>query len=196
VQHSHRHPQIKLTSGGADGVNEVLFQWQKANFLAEPSERHEVYTELHSSPEWRLLMDTVMRLSNQFLENAGSRERVTPESKINAWAAINCNGVFHGGHTHPGSLISGVYYVRIPEGSGSISFMDPRGPRVPFEGKYVHQPYEGDLIVFPSWLYHEVAPTLGTHPRISFSFNVLGEWEETTNVNFSYEANLRKQQQQ
>lgn len=51
---------------------------------------------------------------------------------------------------------------------------DPRGyPRTPFDNNaWEIQPEEGDMIIFPSWLSHEVLPTLGAAPRISIAFNM------------------------
>jgi hypothetical protein len=62
-------------------------------------------------------------------------------------ATISYEGLYHLQHTHPDSLVSGVYYSSTPEGSGSIIFDDPRGPRPPFDGRYIHQPDAGLLSI-------------------------------------------------
>jgi len=53
-------------------------------------------------------------------------------------------------------MVSGVYYVKTPPGSGAIQFLDPRGPYPPFDDKLTIRPRAGDLLLFPSWLQHQV----------------------------------------
>ena len=52
----------------------------------------------------------------------------------NMWANINPPGGYNRGHTHPGSLWSGVYYVQAPEACGQVIFQDPRAPPSPARG--------------------------------------------------------------
>lgn len=99
------------------------------------------------------------------------------------WVNILGEGGQHSGHIHPGSVISGTYYVAIPEGAGRIKFEDPRlammmaAPQLtedaPEEAKrfvYV-QPKEGHCLLWESWLRHEVMPGQNEEARISVSFN-------------------------
>jgi len=79
-------------------------------------------------------------------------------------------------------LISGVYYVKMPDDAGSIVFDDPRGPLPPFDSKLVISPLAGDLVLFPSWLIHQVTPTPGNEERISIAFNIPGKWETTVGI--------------
>ena len=52
--------------------------------------------------------------------------------------------MMHDAHTHPGSMVSGVYYVKMPEDSGKIVFDDPRGNgRSPFDTQMSFEPQEG-----------------------------------------------------
>ena len=100
------------------------------------------------------------------------------------WANVGRQGFSHRDHTHPNNYMSGVYYVKIPQGGGSIVFTDPRpqahviAPRIA-EGKHYGQSLirieaeEGVMILFPSWLQHNVEINRGTEPRISIAFNVM-----------------------
>jgi len=104
----------------------------------------------------------------------------------NMWANINPPGGFNRPHLHPNSLFSGVYWVKAPEKSGSLMLYEPR-PGVQCimpnrkEGKLpselwreVHYtPRAGTIIMFPSWLWHEVKPNGSNDIRISVSFNFL-----------------------
>lgn len=89
----------------------------------------------------------------------------------------------HSAHIHPHSIISGTLYVEVPRGSGAIRFEDPRLPMMmaaptrqpdapdelrPF---ITVQPRAGLLLLWESWLRHEVLPGTGRGERLSLSFN-------------------------
>jgi uncharacterized protein (TIGR02466 family) len=99
------------------------------------------------------------------------------------WINIMPKQVVHGLHLHPLSTISGTYYVRTPRGCPGIKFEDPRLDRYmaapPRETgcqvgnqSWVTIPAEaGKVVLFESWLRHEVAPNPRPAERISISFN-------------------------
>ena len=70
--------------------------------------------------------------------------------------------------------------MNVPPGAGNLVFTDPRGGNMPpFEREHRIQPAEGELIMFPPWLKHEVTPNCGAKEgyRISISFNYHGDEE-------------------
>ena len=89
----------------------------------------------------------------------------------------------HSGHIHPHSIISGTLYVEVPNGSGAIRFEDPRLPlmmaaptRAPDAPEELQpfvtvQPRAGLLLLWESWLRHEVLAGTGRGERLSISFN-------------------------
>ena len=82
----------------------------------------------------------------------------------------------HSGHIHPHSVISGTFYVEVPKGSGAIRFEDPRLPLMmaapPRADAFVTvEPRPGLLLMWESWLRHEVLPGAGKCDRLSVSFN-------------------------
>jgi uncharacterized protein (TIGR02466 family) len=99
------------------------------------------------------------------------------------WVNIMGVGTTHGLHLHPLSSISGTYYVQVPHGGPGIKFEDPRlerfmaaPPRRPRARRdnraWVTLPARaGQLVLFESWLRHEVVPTAATGERVSISFN-------------------------
>lgn len=100
------------------------------------------------------------------------------ELSLNVWQSVQNDGSSHGLHDHTGARTCGVFFAQVPEGSGPIKFHDPR-PRSPFMyHPIVFQPTEGDIVVFPPWLVHEVLPSTTTvrKPRVSFSFNESPLW--------------------
>ena len=114
------------------------------------------------------------------------------------WANINHKYSYNRFHTHPGSLWSGVYYVQSPPNCGSILFKlvdrDLYGTptyekdnidRQTHQWQTIeHKPIEGRVILFPSWLGHEVQQNLTdvegeNGNRISISFNTIQKIKET-----------------
>jgi uncharacterized protein (TIGR02466 family) len=99
------------------------------------------------------------------------------------WVNILKPGGGHSGHIHPHSLISGTLYVEVPEGAGAIRFEDPRLPMFmaapPRRAdapaamqNFVHViPQPGTLLLWESWLRHEVLASAARSERISISFN-------------------------
>jgi len=99
------------------------------------------------------------------------------------WVNIMPEGAAHGLHLHPLAFISGTYYVRAPRGSPGLKFEDPRLDRFmaapprrpgarPANRSHVTCPARaGQVILFESWLRHEVAPNPVPGERISISFN-------------------------
>ena len=92
------------------------------------------------------------------------------------WANLLKSGGQHSGHIHPHSVISGTFYIAVPAGSGAIRFEDPRLPLMmaapPRADTFVTvEPRPGLLLLWESWLRHEVLPGTGKGERLSISFN-------------------------
>ncbi len=89
----------------------------------------------------------------------------------------------HSGHIHPNSVLSGTVYVAVPDGAGALKLEDPRLPLMmaapqrradapETQRRFVYlQPRAGDVVIWESWLRHEVTPNGARTPRISLSFN-------------------------
>jgi uncharacterized protein (TIGR02466 family) len=99
------------------------------------------------------------------------------------WVSILRPGAGHSGHVHPNSVLSGVIYVSAPRGAGALRLEDPRLPMMmaapprrrdapePSRAFVSITPGDGVLVIWESWLRHEVLPGTGRAPRISISFN-------------------------
>jgi uncharacterized protein (TIGR02466 family) len=99
------------------------------------------------------------------------------------WVNVMPPGVTHSLHLHPLSFISGTYYVSTPVGCPGIKFEDPRLDRFmaapprkskvqPINETFVTCPaVAGNVVLFESWLRHEVAANQTEEERISISFN-------------------------
>ncbi|AJP70945.1 TIGR02466 family protein [Sphingomonas hengshuiensis] len=98
------------------------------------------------------------------------------------WANVLNGGGGHSGHIHPHSVVSGTVYVALPPGSRGLRLEDPRLARmmaapprradVPEAQSFVELvPAPGDVVLWESWLRHEVPAGSGKGKRISVSFN-------------------------
>jgi uncharacterized protein (TIGR02466 family) len=112
--------------------------------------------------------------------------------KANMWANINRTGHGNEFHSHPGSFWSAVYYVddggidADPSLGGELEFMDPRGPGpamyapqlafgsagLSVGANEVVRPRAGRMVMFPSWVLHQVRPYRGKAERISIALNL------------------------
>lgn len=117
-----------------------------------------------------------------------------------AWFVSQLAGDFNPPHDHSG-LVSGIIYLKVPpqvadsaDCSGHLWFQQPDSPAdtgsaaleehlcfdadpaptrsEPLESEYRIVPREGDVWLFPSWLFHRVSAFEGTGERRSMSFNV------------------------
>lgn len=99
------------------------------------------------------------------------------------WINILPPGGVHTSHIHPHSVISGTYYVTIPEDASALKLEDPRlgfmmaaPPRKakakPENRQFAYlAPQAGTVILWESWLRHEVPLNEAQSERVSISFN-------------------------
>ena len=115
------------------------------------------------------------------------KENVT-QSISEMWVNINEKHHYNEWHIHPGSVLSGVYYIK-HDGSkenGDILFKHPAGTYKNIahwpEGLVENlnevtaevvniTPKPNMLLIFPSWLEHKAEMNLKDDTRISLSFN-------------------------
>jgi uncharacterized protein (TIGR02466 family) len=99
------------------------------------------------------------------------------------WVNVMTRNVVHGLHLHPLSTISGTYYVQTPRGCSGLKLEDPRldrtmaAPPRRATARAENQTWitipaqAGHLVLFESWLRHEVPPNPTATERVSISFN-------------------------
>lgn len=99
------------------------------------------------------------------------------------WINILPEGGTHSAHIHPHSVISGTTYVAMPEGASALKLEDPRhammmaapprlkDAREEMKNFVYVKPAVGDVLLWESWLRHEVPMNMSEEHRISVSFN-------------------------
>lgn len=106
-----------------------------------------------------------------------------------AWFHVTRKGGYFGPHNHPMHAWSGVYCVAHggddpASDSGKLTMINPHSMfnmyidlsnanmRAPFHmGNRMLRLKAGDLVLFPSWILHEVLPYHGDDARITVAFN-------------------------
>ena len=108
------------------------------------------------------------------------KRRLTLDS---LWINILPEGGLHTAHIHPHSVVSGTTYVAMPDGTSAIRFEDPRLPMqmaAPPRKKKAREelrnfvslaPSVGEVLLWESWLRHEVPMNMAEGDRVSVSFN-------------------------
>ena len=99
------------------------------------------------------------------------------------WINILKPGGAHSGHIHPHSVLSGTVYVSTPPGASALKLEDPRlammmaAPLREADAPEAHRPFvyvqpqPGTVLMWESWLRHEVPANAAKQERISVSFN-------------------------
>jgi uncharacterized protein (TIGR02466 family) len=126
----------------------------------------------------RLLQRHALSFADELAFDLGRKPRLD-----SLWVNLLKPGGHHSAHIHPHSILSGTFYVEAAAGSGDLRFEDPRLPMMmaapirrddapealrPFVSV---TPADGLLLMWESWLRHEVLPGKAKAERLSISFN-------------------------
>ena len=124
-------------------------------------------------PAFAELGKLLARHARSFADDLGWNEKPRLDS---LWVNLLRGTGHHSAHIHPHSIISGTLYVEVPSGSGAIRFEDPRLPLMMAaparaDAFVTVEPRPGLLLLWESWLRHEVLPGRAKGERLSISFN-------------------------
>jgi uncharacterized protein (TIGR02466 family) len=158
-------------------------RWSAANYPGGYTSYGSVHWLQRISPTFKALESKLARHVKAFA-NAVEWDLEGKELKMtDCWINIMPKHVVHGLHLHPHSTLSGTYYVHVPAGAPGIKFEDPRldrfmaAPTRKSTAKRETRPWgtfpanAGQVMLFESWLRHEVVPNRVTAERVSVSFN-------------------------
>ena len=157
--------------------------WSAANYPGGYTSYSSASRMHRMSPTFQVLERRIDRHVKSFakaldFDLAGRKLEMT-----DCWVNVMTRQVVHGLHLHPLATLSGTYYVRTPRGCSGLKFEDPRldrymaAPPKRVKSKRDNQIWvtipaeQGNLVLFESWLRHEVAPNPTVTERISISFN-------------------------
>ena len=166
---------IKKTALALPAIDEAGVEWSEKNYpngytsygsLSQLHHHFSVFDELKNK------LDQEVRKYTKALGLTFE----TGKLELSAiWVNVMPKDCYHAFHIHPLSVVSGTFYVSVPNGTSPLRIEDPRASRMmasPARKIRVDlKPKKGDVILFESWLNHEVPPHKSSEPRISVSFN-------------------------
>jgi uncharacterized protein (TIGR02466 family) len=122
------------------------------------------------------LLDSAVELYSQEDKLFADRER-SKLVNVDYWANINQPYSRNSIHSHKSAQFSACYYLQA-EGTGAIVFTNPANimadcnPGSPFTRDYRMEPKDGDLLLWPSWMPHEVETNFSDKERINLAFDL------------------------
>tara|TARA_B100000427_G_C15337859_1_gene519786 strand:+ start:101 stop:769 length:669 start_codon:yes stop_codon:yes gene_type:complete len=148
------------------------------NLDAKFTSRQSKDTFLLDRPELINIRSFIEEKLSYYVNNVlqSSSELVITQS----WSNVNGKGEWHDEHTHPNSIVSGVFYLHNNDSLPPIKFKKKYSSEVNldiekynmYNNNFVQYSFHnGDLILFPSSLQHSVPANLSDEERISLSFN-------------------------
>ena len=97
-----------------------------------------------------------------------------------SWSVLLQDGGRHANHFHQEGWISSAYYISLPKKSpeipsaGCLQFGQPSEEYgVALEPRKVIEPVAGELVLFPSYLWHGTVPFHGADTRLTLAFDVV-----------------------
>lgn len=139
-------------------------------------------TVIPDTPEVRRIKEVIIEEVKEFCTQFGYNTEIYEFEVSNLWANSMVIGSTHKTHSHYGHVFSGCCYVQIPENSGFIKFYSPVA--VNKAEVYVKEyiPHnssawtlgvtDGDIVVWESYLSHEVPTTDYNGVRVTVAFDV------------------------
>ena len=167
----------------SEGMNENIWQSQPSPFNGNSSSVNKNILDLYFQ-ELRIFCETHIR---KYVEGVICPLNKSLEFFITqSWLNVNKPNTAHEVHVHQNSLISGVYYFtndciirfRKPfQQSQQTIHIEPDPEALNLWNSFIRDyitlnSKERSLILFPSWLQHEVPINTSSSDRISISFNV------------------------
>ena len=160
-------------------------RWCRKNYPAGYTS-YGTMTNLHQTFSTFIDLEAkIRRHVNRFARRLDMNLQGARLAMTDCWVNVMSRHAVHSLHLHPLAVVSGTYYVATPPGSSRLRFEDPRldklmgappkrDPCRPENRQQVsYDVAAGKLILFESWLRHEVAsnPTRGERVSISFNYN-------------------------
>jgi len=135
------------------------------------------------------LLQLLVKINNYAVECALSIGNKNQNYTCYFWINVNKKNDYNTAHVHPGSILAGSFYISSPCPDAIIRFYNPN----PIQNflysniandintnpatcsRYDITPKEGQILVFPSWIFHKVYTNMSDEPRISIAFNICAE---------------------
>jgi uncharacterized protein (TIGR02466 family) len=168
----------KLRAADDDGL-----RWSRSNY----PDGYTSYGSLHHLHQFSSTFRALEKKLDRHVRAFARRLDMDLDGKklamTDCWVNVMPRHAVHSLHLHPVATISGTYYVKTPRGCSQLRFEDPRlskfmaappkvaGARAENRQQVSYAVEAGHVILFESWLRHEVRPSTVEAERVSVSFN-------------------------
>jgi len=149
-------------------------------------------------PELQELKSQVINHINTYLYDVIRTEKNIKFKLLNSWVMQHLPKDYGPPHNHNNSLFSGVLYIKTSENCGDIKFHNKVNNNfsetitLKYEeyniynsSSFYFKPSDGLILLFPSYLNHEILPNLSEDLRYCLAFNIFieGELGEPDRIN-------------
>jgi len=123
-----------------------------------------------------IMMDEIVKYYED-IDPAFKERKDLEKAKVNYWANVNGHDSYNVVHSHKLKQFSAVYYLQ-GEGTGQIAFINPANLLSdcnwgsPFTRDFQMNPKDGDLIIWPAWVPHQVSRNESNRERINLVFDI------------------------
>ena len=156
---------VQIMEGNVDAdfdkLAELLIDNYSKKFTNDPGSSR---VEDSYCPRTPIVNDILSKISDDFYNT--TKQRVVVED---CWGHIHEKNMSTKLHNHIDSFVSGVVYIKVPKGAGSIVFA-PRVRGAP-ETDVMMPAVKGKYYIFPNYLEHYVTRNNSEEMRVSLSFN-------------------------
>jgi uncharacterized protein (TIGR02466 family) len=154
--------------------------FSKSSTVADYPETHTTLT-LRGGEQRKIIPETwLIKIIESYAREFQLKSDIWPNNLVpklaNCWTITQPENSYQVTHTHPHGTISGNLYLEIPnfnnieDTDGCISFQF--NPPMPDMTKFIHiKPQAGIMLIFPSWLSHQVYPWQGLGNRRVFAWD-------------------------
>ena len=155
-------------------------------------------TYILNLPELQELKSQVINHINTYLYDVIKSKKNIKFKLLNSWVMQHLPKDYGPPHNHNNSLFSGVLYIKTSENCGDIRFHNKVNNNfsetiiINYEeyniynsSSFYFKPSDGLILLFPSYLSHEILPNLSQDLRYCLAFNIFieGELGEPDGIN-------------
>jgi len=169
--------QMKWTASKMPEIDDIGVKWSKKNYIGGYTSYDSISRVDLQFSVFETLKKKIDAEVKKYTKKLGLEFNTGTLELSSMWVNVMPKNVYHAFHLHPLSVISGTFYISVGKGklASPLRIEDPRASRfmgTPARTMQVDlKPKNGDLILFESWLKHEVPPHQNSDDRISVSFN-------------------------
>mmetsp|Transcript_65368 Transcript_65368/g.121860 ORF Transcript_65368/g.121860 Transcript_65368/m.121860 type:complete len:306 (+) Transcript_65368:53-970(+) len=132
------------------------------------------FLELYEDPLYERLLSRINQLSRLYLVRTGyDKEALPSKFRVVTWVEVLKKGdAFVPITRTDGAYLAGRFFAQFEEGAIKFQFEDQRGINPPFGKTHAYTPYEGSMIMHPTWSSTFTTPSLSNEPLVMVCFLV------------------------